>query len=206
MLWNSQNGLEKSLICQRRSGRWGKRKELSHSEEGFLAGGSICATSAKRVKQTNKQKITKHSRWFIKLFPLMFEDVIKKLKYWVFHVLDMSHCITLRYSLALHCIILGDCLKPSYVVCHQCSMWDFLQVFKDNNETWGLYPFQQVSQQNITDVHYHMNLAQFLNPQNTVISKFTLYSEWKKVVILFFWKRNCDKQSAGNNHVKFTVT
>lgn len=56
MLQNSQNTLEKSLICQGRSGRRGKRKELSHSEESFLAGGSICATSANREKQTSKQK------------------------------------------------------------------------------------------------------------------------------------------------------
>jgi len=58
MLQNSQNTLEKSLICQVRSGKRSKRKELSQSEESFLAGGSICATSANGEKQTNKQKIT----------------------------------------------------------------------------------------------------------------------------------------------------
>lgn len=136
----------------------------------------------------------------------MFDDVIKTLKYWdVFHLLGISHSITLGYSLALPYIILGDCLKPSCVVCHQSSVWDFLQVFKDNNETWGLYLFEEVSHQNITDVHYHMNLAQFLDPQITVISEFTLCSEWRKIVILFIWRLHCDKQSAGNNHMKFTV-
>lgn len=134
------------------------------------------------------------------------EDIIKTLKYWeVFIVLDINHCITQGYSLALPCIILGECLKLSCVVCHQCSVLDFLQVFKDNNETWGLFPFEQVSHQNITDVHYHMNLAQFLNPQITVISEFTLCNEWRKIVILFISRLHCDKKSFGNNHIKLTV-
>lgn len=32
-----------------------KRRELNHSEESFVAGGSICATSANGRKKPNKQ-------------------------------------------------------------------------------------------------------------------------------------------------------
>lgn len=121
-------------------------------------------------------------------------------------VWHINHRITLGYSLTLPYIILGDCLKLCHVVYHHFSVWGVLKVFKDSNETWGLYAFEPVSHQNITDVHYHMKLEQFLNPQITVISEFMFCTEWKKIVILFIWRIHCDKQSDENNHVKFNLT